>query len=336
MRGVCRGLSRFGLEAGFLWTERGGLLLVSALVLTLGGGLVAVGATFLFLRLFDFVAFYLALRHSLRRASSTNVDQAVAATWTAALPFAVSNLLWSVYAQVDPALLTALATPRDAGIYGAIYRFIDLVQVAPRLIVIVAYPMLAVAWVRDRQRFHRAVGALRNLLLLVGLPVLFVPILWGDTLLRLGFGEQYVVGAGALQLLMIGSCFAFQSLLLIQALQAAGRERVLVKVLALTVGLKVILNCALAPRWGYLGTAVAFAATEVGYFSLLVGALRRAEPGRAHPVGIGEVAGAMVLAVSAALVASGAPAWGLVIFAATWLLLLARLGPKELAAFRTL
>ncbi|MGH7519472.1 MAG: polysaccharide biosynthesis C-terminal domain-containing protein, partial [Gemmatimonadales bacterium] len=256
------------------------------------------------------------------------------ATWSAALPFAVSNLLWSVYAQVDPALLTVLATPRDAGIYGVIYRFIDLVQVAPRLLIVVAYPMMAVAWIRERERFHRGVAVLRDLLLLVGLPVLFVPILWGEGLLRLGFGPQYAVGAGALQVLMVGSFFAFQSLMLMQALQAAGKERALMWVLGLTVGLKVLLNCALAPRWGYLGTAVASAATEIGYFALLAGLLRRADPARAHPIGLGEMIGAAVLAVSAFLIASGAPIWGGVIFAATWLLLVARLAPRELAALR--
>ncbi len=333
LRGVSRGLDRFGIEALFLWTERGGLLVASLVVVLAGGGLVAVGATFLCLRLADFAAFLLTLRRVVGTDATARRGVAVA-TWSAALPFAVSNLLWSVYAQVDPALLTALATPRDAGIYGAIYRFIDLVQVAPRLLIVVAYPVMAVAWVCERERFHRGVSALRDLLLLVGLPVLFIPILWGEGLLRLGFGPDYAVGAGALQVLMVGSFFAFQSLMLLHALQAAGQERRLMLVLGLTVGLKVLLNCLLAPRWGYLGTAIAAAATEIAYFALLAGLLRRADPARAHPIGLGEMIGAGALAAAAFLVASGAAVWGGVLFGATWALLVARLGPRELAALR--
>ncbi len=336
MRGVCRGRSRFGVESLFLWTERGGLLVACTVIVMVGGDIVAVGATFLLLRLLDFGAFLLALRRLLTPADRSVQDPGVSATWVAALPFAVSNLLWSMYAQIDPALLTALATPRDAGIYGAIYRFIDLVQVIPRLLIVVTYPAMAVAWVQDRERFHTAVAALRDLLMLVGLPVLFAPILWGGWLLGAGFGNEYVVGADALRVLMVGNFFAFQSLMLIQALQAAGRERALAWVLGLTVGLKVLLNVVLAPRWGYLGTAIASAATEVGYFALLAGLLQRTDPGRAHAIGLGEMIGAAVLGGSALLVAHTAPAWGAAAFAAGWLLLLGRLGPREWVTLRHL
>ena len=333
MRGVSRGLNRFGLEATFLWTERGGLLLVCVAAVQLGGGIVAVGAVFLILRLLDFVGFLLTLR---RRIGPSAPDPAggVTATWAAALPFAVSNLLWSMYMQVDPALLTALATPHDAGIYGAIYRFIDLVQVIPRLLIVVTFPAMAVAWLQDRDRFHRDTAALRDTLVLVGLPVLFLPTLLAAWALTHSVGADYAVGARSLQVLMVGNFFAFQSLMLWQALQAAGQERRLVWVLGMTVGLKVVLNLLLASRWGHFGTAIASAITEAGYFLLLAGLLRRTDPGRAHPIGLGEMAGAAVLAASALLISRGQPVWGGLVFAAGWLALAGRLGPKVLADLR--
>lgn len=333
VRGVTRGLSRFGLEALFLWTERAGLFVACVIAVELGGGIVAVGAVFLILRLLDFGVFLFALRRRIGPAGPVQPG-AVIATWAAALPFAVSNLLWAMYTQIDPALLTALATPRDAGIYGAIYRFIDLVQVIPRLLIVVTFPAMAVAWVQDRERFHRAVAALRDTLMLVGLPVLFLPTLLAAWSLRHTVGADYAVGARALQVLMVGNYFAFQSLMLSQALQAAGRERRLVWVLGLTVGLKVVLNLVLAPDWGFLGTAIASAITELGYFVLLAGLLRRTDPGHAHPIGLGEMVGAVVLAASALLIATGKPEWGIVAFAIGWLALAVRLGPKVLAGLR--
>jgi len=333
MRGASRGLNRFGLEATFLWTERGGLLLACVTVVLLGGGIVAVGAAFLFVRLLDFTAFLLTLR---RRIGPTapGPPGAVLATWAAAAPFALSNLLWSMYAQIDPALLTALATPHDAGIYGAIYRFIDLVQVVPRLLIVVTFPAMAVAWLQDRERFHHEVTALRDTLMLVGLPVLFLPTLLAAWALTHTVGADYAVGARSLQVLLVGNFFAFQSLMLWQALQAAGQERSLVWGLGLTVGLKIGLNLFLAPRWGYFGTAIASAITEAGYFLLLAGLLRRADPGRAHPIGLGEMSGASVLAVSALLIGSGEPGWAGLAFTVGWLALAARLGPAVLAGLR--
>ena len=333
MRGVSRGLNRFGLEATFLWTERGGLLLACVAVVQLGGGIVGVGAAFLTLRLLDFAVFLVTLRGRIGPPASAPPG-AVVATWAAALPFAVSNLLWAMYTQIDPALLRALATSYDAGIYGGIYRFIDLVQVVPRLLIVVTFPLMAVAWLQDRERFHLEVADLRDTLMLVGLPVLFFPTLLAAWALSHTVGADYAVGARSLQVLLVGNFFAFQSLMLWQALQAAGQERGLVWVLGLTVGLKVVLNLSLAPRWGYFGTAIASAITEAGYFLLLAALLRRADPGRAHPIGLGEMAGAAVLALSALLIGSGQPVWGSLAFATGWLALAGWLGPRILAHMR--
>jgi O-antigen/teichoic acid export membrane protein len=330
MRGVSRGLNRFGLEATFLWTERAALLLACVVAVQLGGGIVAVGAAFLIVRLLDFLVFLVVLRRRIGPAPAGSTTP-IMATWTAALPFAVSNLLWSMYAQIDPALLTALATAHDAGIYGGIYRFIDLVQVVPRLLIVVTFPAMAVAWLQDRERFHLDLAALRDTLMLVGLPVLFLPTLLAGWALSHTVGPDYAVGARSLQVLMVGNFFAFQSLMLWQALQAAGQERQLVWVLGLTVGLKVVLNLLFASRWGHFGTAGASAMTELGYFLLLAGLLRRADPQRAHPIGLGEMVGASVLAGSALLIGSGHPVWGGLAFATVWVGLAIRLGPKVVA-----
>lgn len=333
MRGTCRGLERFALEALFLWTERGGLLAASAAALALGGGIVTVGTIFLTVRLLDFGTFLLALRRRLPRPAGARPG---AATWRAALPFAIGNLLWSMYAQLDPALAAALATARDAGIYGAVYRFTDLVQVLPRLLIVVTYPTMAVAWLHNPDRFRQGVGALHDLLLLLGLPVLFVPIIAGEWLLRHGFGAAYATGGPALQILMVAGLFSFQSVLLVQALQAAGGERPLTAVLAVTVALKVTLNLALTPRWGYLGTALAAGATELGYFALLTIVLHRLHAGPARDVTLRTAAGAGCLGAAAWLGAAGSTLGGTAAFVLGWGLLAARTRARALAAWKAL
>ena len=50
VRGVCRGLGRFGVEALFNWTERVGLLAAGFAVIALGGSLTAVGLVFFVVR----------------------------------------------------------------------------------------------------------------------------------------------------------------------------------------------------------------------------------------------------------------------------------------------
>ncbi len=292
LRGVCRGLHRFGTEALFLWTERLGLLLLAVPVVLLGGGLTELGLLFLVVRAVDFLAFLLVVRRATHREVARTVPMA---GLTAALPFAVSNFAWSMYYQVDTTLLAALGTRLDTGLYGALYRFVDLSQVVPRLVIVVAYPVMAVTWIQDRARFHATVREYRRMLAVLAAPTLYVLIAWSEAWLRLAFGQPYVAGAEGMRWVIAGGYFAFQSILLTQALQAAGRERPVAAVLVTTVAFNAALNVALIPAMGYRGAALATLATEAVYVGILAILARAGGVQRSIGVGLVELAGALVL-----------------------------------------
>jgi O-antigen/teichoic acid export membrane protein len=266
LRGVSRGLSRFDIEALFLWTERLALLVLSVVAVALGGGLTAIGAVFLGVRALDLFAFFVIVRRVVDR--STGASPSV--RWLAAWPFAISNLLFMMYYQVDVTMLAALATSREAGLYGAVYRFVDALQVIPRLVIVVAFPAMAVAWSTDRIQFRRTLHRLQRVLLVVGVPILLAVFVWSEALLVLAFGAEFAEGATALRLVVIGNLFAFQSLLLAQAMQTSAHEQTLAAVLAATVLVNITLNAALIPERGVRGAAEATALTEVLYLGLLV------------------------------------------------------------------
>ena len=237
--------------------------------------------------------------------------------------------MWSMYYQVDTALLSALSTPRDTGIYGALYRFVDLVQVVPRLLIVVAFPVMAVDWVRNRDRFHRLFRSLQSVITCAGFPVLFLLAGWSAPIIGLAFGREYVEGARALSWIMLGNYFAFHSLLLVQASQAAGRERSLAAGLTLTVTLNVILNVLLIPRFGFRGAALATALTEVTYAGILGWIAWRAGVTPGAPFGPLEAVGALVLAAVALGVdwLTTPAAAGLLVLG--WLIVLVRLKPHR-------
>jgi O-antigen/teichoic acid export membrane protein len=275
LRGACRGLQRFGTEALFLWTERSGLLVFGVLAVALGGGLPALAAVFFAVRGVDLLVFiavmYTRFDHDdpARRATSLSLG--------AAAPFAVGSVLWLAYYQVDTAMIGVLSTAHETGIYGAVYRFVDILHVLPRLIVFVTFPAMVIAWSGDRQGFAELLASLRRRLAYVALPAVLAIVVWSDPLLRLGFGDAYAAGAPALRMLAIGTVFAFYSVLYSQALLAAGRERLLARVLFCTVSANVLLNMLLMPRHGFMGAATATLITEMTYVGMLAVAVHRLE-----------------------------------------------------------
>jgi O-antigen/teichoic acid export membrane protein len=258
------------VEALFLWTERLGLLVLSVEAVALGGGLTAIGAAFLAVRALALLAFFIVTRRVVRRVVDGSDGASATVRWVAAWPFAMSNLLLMLYYQVDVSMLAALGTSRDAGLYGAVYRFVDALQVIPRLVIVVAFPTMAVAWATDRVQFRHTLHRLQRVLLVVGVPIVLVVFLWSESLLVLAFGPDFAGGAAALRLLVLGNVFAFQSLLLAQAMQTSAHERTLAWILTATVLFNIVLNATLIPDRGVRGAAEAKAVTEVLYLGLLL------------------------------------------------------------------
>lgn len=292
LRGVCRGLERFDVEAAFLWLERVALLVLGSAAVWAGAGLVGLGLAFLVVRGADLLAMSLVVR---RLAASSGDAASPSLTLAAALPFAATDFLWNMYYQVDAAMLKVLSTRRDTGLYGAAYRFVDIVQVLPRLLVVTAFPSMAVAWVEDRSRYELTRVRLQRLLTCAALPLLFVFIAWPESFIGALFGQDYVAGAPALVLLALGSYFAFHSFLFQQILQTSGREKPLAVALGLTVAGNVLLNLLLIPHWGFMGAAIATLATEIAYATGLAWLSFKTGSTRGSPVGWVEILGVVIL-----------------------------------------
>jgi O-antigen/teichoic acid export membrane protein len=268
LRGACLGLKLFTMEALFLWTERGSLLLCGVLALYFGGGLLTLGLVFFFVRSLDLVMFLWALRSSLPTPVASLPTRA-SIGFRAAYPFAAAGFLWGMYYQVDTAMLSILSTPYDTGIYGSLYRFVDILAVVPRVIIVVAFPGMAAAWIADRNDFSKTVEVLQRALLSIAIPIFFMLIVWSEGVLSLVYGEEYAAGAAALRLVLVGVYFSFHSMLLTQSLSSSTYERKVAVALTVAVFGNIALNLVLIPREGFMGAAIATMATEFMYFVTL-------------------------------------------------------------------
>jgi O-antigen/teichoic acid export membrane protein len=273
LRATCRARQMFDTEAFFLWTERGLIFLLAATALFTGRGFAGVAAAFAGVRAVDFLVFAWTVRR--RLGPDTAAGAPAKAAYGAAFPFAIGALMWSLYYQVDATMLSLLSTPHDTGVYGAVYRFLDVFQVLPRVMVAVGYPLLVTAWITDRNLYLTQLRKLKRRLNAAAVPLLIVAAIAAPWLLQVAFGPAFREGATALRAILVGVFFSCQSIIYANALTSAGFERRVAASLTLTVFVNVGLNSALIPRYGYLGAAVATAITEAIYAVTLTTQARR-------------------------------------------------------------
>lgn len=194
----------------------------------------------------------------------------------AALPIAVTGALAVVYERLDVVLLSQLDGAEAVALYTVPFLIVQaFVLLVPAVVGITLYPLLTAAMEHDRPLARTRLLLLLRLTLLGGVPVAIVLALGAEDLLRLVFGDRYGDAAGTLRLLSATTVLAGVSLLLLYALLAARLERRAVRAMVAALGLNVVANAILIPRYGPEGAAAALVASDVAMVVALGALVRR-------------------------------------------------------------
>jgi O-antigen/teichoic acid export membrane protein len=177
--------------------------------------------------------------------------------------------------SLDVAIMSAVAGPAAAGIYGAVNRWTQPMQLAVSAFAAAAVPVVAraqswsTAWPQVKKALWLPVMAvIACVVVIIGAPF-FVDVL---------VGEAYADSATVLRVLAIGTLFAIGNQPLAVFLQSLGRDRAVSFITAPVVILQLLLVAALASLYGAVGAALAFVAVQVAMFLLLLLLTRNAKP----------------------------------------------------------
>ena len=273
-----------------------------AFISLLDGGLVAIAAAFFVVSTITNVAYVvLALRASpvhFRRSRPL---------WPSllrqGLPVGIGGLLTLGYGYVDQVIVFQIAGPRDAGLYGSVYRIYERIQFLPGAIMTTLFPLFVAARDADPARARRLFHLAFDYLLLVSLPALAIVLAGPEPITRLLFGADFADAAPALPLLMATFVVVSLGYLTGYLIVAYDLQH---RFLAVAVGalvFNVAANLALVPSYGFMAAAWLTLATEV----LVMGLSMWMVCARMGVAPTGERLGRVVLAAAAA----GLVAWGL-------------------------
>jgi O-antigen/teichoic acid export membrane protein len=250
--------------------------LLLAVAIGLGGGSVAIGASYALPYLAGAVALAWWVRELVRRVHASvhaapppTTDEPTKAVvardtfWRFTGPRAVSSVFQVALLWLDVLLIGALASSREAGIYAAATRYVLMGNMAGQALTIAIQPQVSALLARGA---HRRAGELFQIAaawtMAVSWPVFVTVLVFRDALLRLlgpGFAEAspaLVVLAAAW--LFASACGPIDVLLLMAGASGWNLANTAAAVLA-----NVVCNIVLVPRWGITGAAVAWAISVV-------------------------------------------------------------------------
>jgi O-antigen/teichoic acid export membrane protein len=181
-----------------------------------------------------------------------------------AAPLALGAALDTIYFRIDIVMLSIMASASAAGIYNIGYKFSDLMGAVPIAIMTPALTLMVAAWPHDPPAFRRTFRHTYVLLLVgaVGATVGFL--VYAEPLIRALYQKQeYVDGADAARLLVVGQALHFFTLLAFTTLVSVKRNRLYPVAMLLGVVVNIGLNLVLIPKYSYTGSGWATVITEV-------------------------------------------------------------------------
>jgi O-antigen/teichoic acid export membrane protein len=184
------------------------------------------------------------------------------------------TLLGLLLFNFDLVFIRLVRGREEAGLYSAAYT---LVAFGANLIVAFAHTVMPTLARLDNDMRERAAVFQRSLqhAFALALPAGVGAALVADQILSTIFGDRFEGGVTAMRVLAWFLPLAALREMPVVALIAAGQERALLRVNAITAASNVVLVIATVPRFGLLGAAVATVATEVVRLALAARAAGR-------------------------------------------------------------
>jgi O-antigen/teichoic acid export membrane protein len=220
---------------------------------------------------------------------------------TGSVELGLSGAIAQIYFRVDALLVALLRAPREVGLYGAAYKFIELAETSAAFLPASVFPALTRYVAEGDSRVRPLVQRGFDLLLATAAPLTVVMIAFSEEIISVTAGEEFADGAVALQILAPYVLFSFVGQLLWRTLVASHRDRALLLAALAILTLNVALNLALIPVYGYKAAAVTSVASQIVATAITAVVVRRAV-GFLPDLRYAPVVGAGVAAMAAVVV----------------------------------
>ncbi len=241
------------------------LLRVGALAL--GWGVVGVAGGALGGSLISGMLFFVALRRAFPNLRLRGSHGALRPLLSEGWPLLVNSLLINVFFRFDTLIIQAFQGAAALATYNVAYKYVNLTQIIPPVVVNAIFPLLSRRAVNDRAGMLRAYGGTLRMLMLIAFPVAMgMAVLAGPLVGGLSGAEYLPGGAWALAITIWYLPGSYINGLAQYVVVALGRQRVITKAFVITAVFNLLLNLALVPLFGYLAAAAITIASEAVLF----------------------------------------------------------------------
>jgi O-antigen/teichoic acid export membrane protein len=183
------------------------------------------------------------------------------------IPLGVMGLFAALINRVDFIMLERMTDMQQVGLYSAVYKVTNLLELFPLMVMTTIYPLMSQYANEDLDKLRDLYKKSVLYLGIVAVPLGIGITVFAPVIIRLLFGAQFAGADRALMVLVWSTVFLYLALSGGNLLISMGREKINLVLNMMGAGLNIALNFMLIPSMGFVGAAFA---TSVTYLFILV------------------------------------------------------------------
>jgi stage V sporulation protein B len=174
------------------------------------------------------------------------------------LPVLVTDVGHKVISYIDTLVLTYFRPLSDVGVYNVVLPSAMALLFISTSISAVVFPVFAELWAKkDKQKLRDGLRLLHTYVFIAVAPIVFTLLAFSDLFIKLFFGKEYVAGAMALQILLVGVLFFVVSGINHSVISSIGYPKTVTKIVLAAAVVNAGVNFLLIPTYGIEGAAIA-------------------------------------------------------------------------------
>jgi len=178
-------------------------------------------------------------------------------------PMLLASSMGLIIGWVDTFMLGYFVDEKAVGIYNVAYKVAFVSSILLTTVTTVISPR--VARLSSMNQYEELKVMVKNIakMLSLGAALIFLVTIFNMELILSFFGKEFIAGASALGVLLIGQFISSYSGPVAMLLQMTGHEKNFMYISIVAMLMNVVLNLTLIPSYGFMGAAIASAATLI-------------------------------------------------------------------------
>ncbi|MBN1804567.1 MAG: flippase [Sedimentisphaerales bacterium] len=173
-----------------------------------------------------------------------------------ALPFGLTAVFGMTYHWIGTVMLSTMKGDVVVGWYSAAYRMIMVLLFIPSAFDAAVFPVMSHFYICSQDSLKLICEKGFKYLTFVSVPIGIAGTVLADRIILLFFGGEYANSIMAFKILVWSAVFIFMGTPFATVLNSTNKQVVLAKIVGVSVIANILLNLALIPRYGLVGTGI--------------------------------------------------------------------------------